>query len=313
MDNIIFSANVVFPLLIIMFAGFITRRLNIIDDNTSSQCNSLAFKVFLPILLFNNARDCSLETLANPKIFIYVTVAILSLFIIATFFVLVIEKDNKKRGVMIQGICRSNYALFGIPLIILLMPNADMGLPSLLIAIVIPLFNLLSVTVLTYFSSEQKANFKDIFLAILKNPLIIATFIGLIFMFLQINIIEMLDNPLRQLGDIASPFALFMLGARFKFNEIKRVGKQLFIVCVSRLVLIPVIIIGIAIILGFRSVELACILVIFASPTAVSSYTMAEKMGGDGDLASSIVIFTSTFSIISIFSFIYFLRIFALI
>ncbi|MFI3207429.1 MAG: AEC family transporter [Clostridia bacterium] len=311
MDNIIFSANVVLPLLVMMTAGYITRRFNIIDDNTTSQCNSLAFKVFLPILLFNNTRNCTIETLTNFSVFIYVIVVIVLLFVIVTIFVIINEKDNKKRGVMIQGICRSNYALFGIPLITLLLPEADLSLASIFIAIVIPLFNIFSVTVLTIFGTG-KTDVKSVLLGIVKNPLIIATALGISVMFIDIEFPFVIENSLTQLGDIASPFALFMLGARFDFKQISRIKKQLTIACLGRLIIVPAVVLSIAVMLGFRSVELACMMVIFGSPTAASSYTMAEKMGGDGDLASSIVVFTSVFSIITVFATIYILRMFGL-
>ena len=43
----------------------------------------------------------------------------------------------------------------------------------------------------------------------------------------------------------------------------------------------------------------------FAAPGAVSSFTMAEQMGADGDLAGQIVVFTSLFSIITMFFWIF--------
>jgi predicted permease len=39
----------------------------------------------------------------------------------------------------------------------------------------------------------------------------------------------------------------------------------------------------------------------FASPSAVSSYTMAQQMDGDGDLAGQIVVFTTAISLITLF------------
>ncbi len=310
MENIIFSANVVMPLMIVMLVGFFSRRINIIDDRTSSQCNSLAFKVFLPILLFNNARNATMESVTSWEIFVFVAVMITIIFAIVIFIIVKIEKDNAKRGVMIQGICRSNYALFGIKLVELLFPNENLSIASMLIVVVIPIFNIYSVAVLTYFGAK-KANFKNILIGIVKNPLIIATLSGVAVMFAGIEFPFIIDKSLLNLGDIASTFALFMLGAGFDFKQITRVKKQLALVCVSRLVIVPAIVLSIAVLLGFRSIELACLMVVFASPTAASSYTMAEKMGGDKDLASSVVVFTSILSIVSIFGIILMLKQFA--
>ncbi len=307
MSNLLFSANVVVPLMAVMLIGYVARYLKIINDTTVSECNTLAFKVFLPILLFNNARNASSGALSDVNIFIFIALCIVIAFAVATFIILYIEKDNRKRGVMIQGICRSNYALFGVPLVTLLLPDSDLALVSVLIALVIPMYNILSVIVLTYFGTKN-FDVPSMVLALVKNPLIIATTAGILLMLFKVKLPDMIDTTLLNIGDIASPFALFMLGARFDFSQLKRIGKQLWIVCAGRLLIIPIIVMPIAIVLGYRSVELAAIMAIFCAPTAASSYVMAEKMGGDGDLASAIVVFTSLLSIFSMFVTIYLLN-----
>ncbi len=65
--------------------------------------------------------------------------------------------------------------------------------------------------------------------------------------------------------------------------------------------------------LGFRDVELLGLMLIFASPTAISSFTMAQKMDADSDLAAQIVVFTSAFCILTVFLWIFLLKQFSLI
>ncbi len=298
--NLIFSINVVMPIMSVMGVGYVVRRLDIIGDKTVSQCNNLAFKVFLPALLFNNVRRTTVDEITNPSLFLFVLVAVLLSFLVVTLVIMALEKDNRKRAVMIQGICRSNYALFGLPLISLLKPGEDLAIASLLVAVVIPVYNILSVVVFSVFCAK-KFNVKDMLLSIVKNPLIIATALGGVLMFADITLPPLLDNSFEYLGVIASPFALFMLGARFSFNEAKTLGRQLVITCLGRLVILPTVIMTVAIALGFRSMELACLMVLFYAPTAASSYVMAQAMGGDGDLASSVVVVTTLFCILSMF------------
>jgi len=65
--------------------------------------------------------------------------------------------------------------------------------------------------------------------------------------------------------------------------------------------------------LGFRDIELIALMLIFASPTAISSFTMAQKMDGDSELAAQIVVFTSAFCILTVFLWIFTLKQFSLI
>lgn len=303
MENIIFSANIVLPLLILMALGYMSKSQKMMDTNTVSQCNSLVFKLFLPMLLFSNVRASSLEELGNIKIFAFVFVSVILSFVISIAITLLAEKENANRGVMIQGMARSNYALFGIPLVTLLFPEGNIAIASILIAIVIPMYNILSVIVLTYFSSKT-SNIKSMFVAILKNPLIIATFFGIVCLSFNVQFPYIIEQSIKNLSSIATPFSLFLLGASFEFNSIKEYKKQIILSVIGRLVIIPTIFLAAAVMLGFTGVELACVMVVFASPTAVSSFTMAKTMGSNSDLASSIVVFSSIFCIFSIFLYI---------
>ena len=62
---------------------------------------------------------------------------------------------------------------------------------------------------------------------------------------------------------------------------------------------------GIALLLGFREVPLASVLIAFGAPTAVSSFTMAQQMDGDDVLAGQIVVFTTLLSVVSLVAFIF--------
>ncbi len=70
----------------------------------------------------------------------------------------------------------------------------------------------------------------------------------------------------------------------------------------------PLIALFFAIILGYRSVELAVVIAAFASPTAVSSMTMAQEMESDYELAGQIVMFGTVLSIFTVFVFIFVLK-----
>ena len=58
-------------------------------------------------------------------------------------------------GVLIQGIARSNYAIFGIPLVMMMYPEGDTSIAVLLVAVVVPVFNVLSTIALMIFGGEK--------------------------------------------------------------------------------------------------------------------------------------------------------------
>ena len=110
------------------------------------------------------------------------------------------------------------------------------------------------------------------------------------------------------LGRVATPLSLVALGADFKFNKVHGIRKQLILSVAGKLVMAPLVMVTLGILLGFRGDYLVPVLIMFGAPTAVSSYTMAQQMEGDGTLAASVVVFTTAFSILTIFLWVFFLK-----
>ena len=170
------------------------------------------------------------------------------------------------------------------------------------------MINILAVLLFELFRDNGKMNWGHAGKGVLKNPLVIASVLGLIFVFLRIPVPELAMESVSTLGSIATPLALIALGADFHFSSVKTYRKQLWITVTGKLVAVPVIMLTIAILLGFQGVNLVVLMVLFASPTAVASYTMACSMGGDGELAGQILVLTTLGSIVTIFAFTFLLN-----
>ena len=138
-------------------------------------------------------------------------------------------------------------------------------------------------------------------LDIAKNPLIIGSVLGIIALTTGVQLPYMFEKAISNVASVATPLALIVLGGFFDFKKIKGNVKQLIIGISGRLVVIPLICVTIAILLGFRGSVLIAIFTTFAAPTAVTSFTMAKQMGGDGDLAAQIVALGTLFSILTVF------------
>ena len=81
---------------------------------------------------------------------------------------------------------------------------------------------------------------------------------------------------------------------------------------IGRLIAVPAIALTCGVLAGFRDVALVTLVAIFAAPTAVSSFTMAQQMDSDGELAGACVIFSSMFSCLTMFGWIFALKSFGL-
>ena len=133
------------------------------------------------------------------------------------------------------------------------------------------------------------------------NPLIIASALALVLLFLDVRLPAMVVDVVATMSRVATPLAFTMLGATLSLEGLHRNRRVLVWTCLARMVLLPAVALTAAVALGFREVELTALMVFFAAPTAVSSFTMAQQMGSDGELAAQLVALTSGLSLGTIF------------
>ncbi len=306
-QDLLFSFNTVFPLLVMMMAGFGARRLGWLSDSATRQINNCVFRLFLPLLLCYNILDTDPGAAVDGKALLFAGVACVTMFLLLFWLIPRVVKDHQSRGVMIQGICRSNYAIFGIPLVLMMYPDADASVAVMMVLVAVPIFNILSTVALMLYSKEAVSAWR-IIKGVLLNPLILGTATGFLLWKLGVQIPAVLDTPFRKLGSIATPLSLFLLGASLDFGKAKANRVLLSWSVVGRLVLVPLVCLSAALLLGIRDVALAAMIALFASPTAVSSYPMAQQMGGDDALAAGQVVFTTVFSVVTVFLWVFALK-----
>ena len=172
MENLIISFNAVMPMFLIIVLGFVIKWKNMISLQTQSQLNNLAFRVFIPMMLVNSLYRTDFRHIFQPRLFAFLVLSIIITWILVSALVVKIEKSDFKRGAIIQGICRSNYILFGLAILINLYGADNIGIPSLLTAIVLPLFNAFAVITLEIFRGSG-VGVKDMVKEVARNPLII--------------------------------------------------------------------------------------------------------------------------------------------
>ena len=312
MENFITTANAVLPLFLIMALGYVIRRTPLMDQHTHQMMNKLIFKLFLPILLFKNISTSNLDALSGSWVFLFAFIAEMAVFLTLFAVVPLIEKENSRRGVLIQAMGRSNYALFGLPLVGLLYPGEDIAVASMLVAISIPTFNVMSVIALETYRGG-KVNPLKILRGIVTNPLIISCALGFLWLISGLTMPTFIQTAISDAAKIATPLSLFVLGGAFEFSRIRCNARPLIIGTLGKLVIVPLLGLTVAVLCGYRGMELASMGVAFMAPCAVSSYPMAQQMGGDSELAGQLVVFTTAFSMFSVFGFMYALKCMALI
>lgn len=318
LENFFYSVNVILPIFVLVSLGVFLKKLRIIPENFSDAVDKLVFKLALPSMLFLEVSGAELSDALNPRLALFAAVSIPLMFLIVLGIVCLFVRENGKRGAMIQGICRSNFAILGMPLIDNMFGAAGVQEAALIMPITILLYNTFSVIVLSIFAPKENQlplgqTVKKILRNIVTNPLIIGVVLGLPFMFWGIELPLAADKSLTYLSNLVTPAALISLGSTVKLKSFRgRVRLAVFSAC-GRTLIVPAIMVLIASLLGFRGSALGTLLILFGAPTAVSSYIMAKNMGSDHELAGQILLLTTLMCLFTIFVFIFILKSLALI
>ena len=309
-SNLLLSLNVVFPIFFMMSVGYLIRKLNMVDDHSLTIMNKLVFRVFMAILLFVNVSKMDIGALVDIQNLTLILLLYGVITSMVLFYFLIYRKtvsDINKVPVMIQGSYRANLILFGIPMATALYGENGAGIISIAIAGAIPLFNLLAILILEGYANKN-ASKKKLVISVLKNPLIISCFLGIMFVVLGIKIPNLLLNPLVSMGGVATPLAFIILGATLRFSSLIKNLKFIFVASFMKLIILPLVAILLGIKFGFVNEHLLAILGATGSPIAIASFIMVKEIGGDENLAAELIVSSSVLSIFTLFIWIFSLK-----
>ncbi len=317
-DALLFSANAVLPIVLLIVLGYVLKRIKLLTPAFLEVGNKLTFRVLLPVMLFCNVYAIESFSDINAGFILYGIGAVLVIFFLAIGICCLFTKDPAKRGALIQGVFRSNYAIIGIPLATSLFGDAGAAAAGVMSAFCVPTFNILGVIALSIFNGgeRKKVNVGKILLGICKNPLIIGTVAGLAVLGIRtgfeaagisfrLSDIEFLYKSLQNVKSVCTPFALIVLGGKFEFSAVSRLWKEIVFGTAIRTVAVPVMGLGAAYLLrnalSLGGEHFAVYVGVFATPVAVASAIMAKEMGADDELAGQLVVWTSLVSAVTIF------------
>lgn len=329
MDTLLFSANAVAPIILVILLGYIIQKTGMVPESFFVYANKLAFNVAIPVYLFYSVYNIENLSDINWSLIVAAVVMVIVICLLAAVFFMFYTKDSGKRGVLIQCAYRSNYAIIGIPLAKAMGGEPALATAAVVSAFGIPTFNILAVIVLSVFSynnDNKKISVSGILKSICKNPLIIGVCCALICLAVRNYVpftikddLPFVYETIRDVGGMASPLALIVLGGRFKVSAVKELAGDIASGVVWRLILAPVIALTVLMILAnygiisLTKADFPALIAFYGSPVAVSSAIMAESMNCHGELARQLVIWCNIVSIFTVFAIIVICKYFALI
>ena len=304
LSSFLIAINAVLPFIVYLGFGYLMKHIGLVEEPFLNKLNGVVFKAFFPFLMFWNLYNVDTDFSVRGR---FLTVAVGSLLLLLALLCLTVPrivKERSKQSVIIQAIYRSNFVLFGIPMAESVFGAKGAATATVLVAIVVPIYNAFAVILFEYY---RGGDIKPLQLLknIVTNPLILGALVGLIFLLLKIRLPASLEKPISEFSGLTTPMALFVLGGTLRFSSMRQNRRYLWPVIGIKLLLLPLLVTLLAGPLGLTNVERFVFLIMSGAPVAVSSFTMAANMGGDGDLAGEYVFLSTLVSLGTLFAFIF--------
>lgn len=316
------AVNAILPIVLLIALGYGLRQCSFLTKEFVAGGNKLMFRLLIPLMLFTNTYTIESFSSVPWDLTLYGAGMVLVIFLLGYFLTPGLTREPGRKGALLQSTFRSNTAVIGISLAQALGGEEAVQVATVVTAVCVPLLNVLAVVALSiYGSNGGKLDGKKLLKNIVTNPLILGiaagflcialravekAFFGSVVFTLGGNL-QFLYSALRQAGNIATPFALIILGAQFNFAAMGDMKKEILWGTAWRVVIAPALGLGAAIVLNqfgvlhCASADYPALIALFGTPTAVSSAVMAGQMGCDEQLATQIVVWSSVASIFTLF------------
>mgnify|MGYP002652246043 FL=1 len=164
--------------------------------------------------------------------------------------------------------------------------------------VIIPI-NVATVSVVAWFTNA-KPSLGATLRKVAVNPLIVGTALAIIVRLLPFPLPGPIMDALHLVGRAALGMGLLAIGAGLKGNVRMLTGWAVIAPSVLKLAVLPVLMIGLAILMGIDGLELHYLALCAAVPTAMNGYVLAREMGGDAEAYAAAVTVQTAIAFLSI-------------
>ena len=285
MDVFVNIIIALFPLVVLIAMGYIFKRTQFLSDEFWRGAEKLNYLILFPVLLFNNLAYVKFEGSTLTQVLLALVIIIimssLTLWIARAFSHIPVARF----GVYVQSQIRFN-TYIGLSIMSLLFGAQGMQMFAMMIALAIPLVNVISVLA---FSQGQGLKPRQILFSVIKNPLILGCVVGIIFNLLQLSLFSGLEQLLKFLANMSLPLGLISVGAALQFAQLKHDYMRLLLNTLGRLIGVPCLAYLICFMLNLNDFETVILVVFCSLPTASAAYILTRYFNGDSQLMAGVI------------------------
>lgn len=290
--------NIVLPVFSVIVLGWLLKRWAMINDAFLHQTNRLVYYVALPLLLFYKIGTADFYANFNSRLVVASVGAVVITFLVSYGYAGLRNYPASARGTFSQGAFRGNIAYVGLALCLNAYGEPGLTRAGILMGFLVPFLNLFAILALLWPHRGDGTSRGAMFWVrqIAFNPLILASFLGILWSFLALPIPLMAERSLKIATGMSLPLALIAIGGSFSLAKLQGDMVRAVLSTSIKLVWMPLLAALLLVVLGVSGMDLGIGVLVAGTPAATATYIMAHQMKGDAELAGSIVMLSTMLS-----------------
>ncbi|MCL1140163.1 AEC family transporter [Shewanella pneumatophori] len=273
----------------IMLLGTLVQKSKLLPAETDQVLNQYVYYIAFPAIMLITLAQTPIQDILHWGYILGYSLAMLSCYFLSYFASRIITPAQSACATMrALNATFGNTAFIGIPLMAMLFPTEQIALAAAAIASLLSvcMFAIALVSLEMNVSRGKGSAPKIILLALGKNPIVVASLIGIGLSSLSINLPESLALMIRQLGMTSSPCALFAIGMVLaKSGQYQRSSRfininqaaEISTINLVKLIIQPALTYVLMQWLNVEPQLIAMGVILAALPTAASVYLLAQR------------------------------------
>lgn len=308
-------AVIILPVFFVIGLGCLLRRIKLIDARFLYQANRLIYFICLPSLLFHKIASADFHTTFNGRMVAGAAAALLTGFT-CSYAYAALRRNRQKadQGSFSQGAFRGNLAYIGLPMVFSAYGETAFARAGMFMGCLVPVINLLAIVafLLPQRRASQHTGWAFWGRSLLSNPLVIAALLGIVWSYWSLPLPEVVARSLGLTARITLPLALLAIGGSFSLRQLRGDLHQAALASLIKVIGLPLITIAFMVLLEVRGLDLGIAVLMAGAPAAAACTVLAQQLDGNTELAGSIILLSTLFSLGSYPVILYLLKVFRL-
>lgn len=294
--------DTLFPVFALIALGSALRRWNFITEGFLNVSDRLVYFIFFPAMLFWKIGSTPTSRLGDARFYLAVILAVLIVYTLSTGFILAAGVKARQAGSFSQSCYRFN-TYVGMAVMMSVFGEDGVRRFGVLIALVIPIINVLAIGTLTWFGggpATMRRRVEQTLKALVVNPLILGCVGGAVYGQTINRFPLFLDNAFRLASYVTLPLALLSIGGVLTLKGLRDHGWLSLVACGFKLVALPATGWCLMNAFGVSGEPLRMGILFLSLPTSTALYVLSSQLNSDTELASAAIALSTLLSVLSL-------------